>query len=43
MNPHLTYYRAQAHTADLIREAQHQRLAGAQRRRHQERRRRQQR
>jgi hypothetical protein len=34
MNPHLTYYRAQAHTADLIREAQQQRLAGAARRRH---------
>ena len=29
MNPHLTYYVAQAHTADLIREAQRQRLAGA--------------
>jgi hypothetical protein len=29
MNSHLTYYLAQAHTADLIREAERQRLARA--------------
>jgi hypothetical protein len=29
MNPHLTYNLAQAHTADLIREAERQRLAHA--------------
>lgn len=33
MNPHLTYYLAQAHTADLLREAQHERLAPKQVRR----------
>jgi hypothetical protein len=29
MNEHLNYYLAQAHTADLIRKAQRQRLASA--------------
>ncbi|MGZ4343875.1 MAG: hypothetical protein ACXVH3_31700 [Solirubrobacteraceae bacterium] len=38
MNPQLSYYIAQAHTADLIRQAQRHRLAGATNRRQRRRR-----